>query len=480
MYKKILLSSAIAAAMGVSGTASAVNLDTNAELKSYAQEIDVTAAGLVLKSGTGGVLEAKTELGFSISQGQSKYVRIDISNAEFEAAPRASDLTLTDLVSETDYTVGVSQVDTDFVIYEIQAAVEVDFDQEIVFEPANGVTTENYNGGQLRYRLFDSGPAAIKEDTALQYKDITSTWFDFAPGVVAECNVGTPDRIDVVDPERWLNNNISTEIVAGVVFDVDTAVHLADGTAVAATDYFNGNDVVVTVDGSLEAFADDGNGAPNIAIGGTAASSVAAEFDSATFTGLADDAVVDDLTVTNDGTTEMVPTSFTVSVPEASGDVFSVGNVSASCGSILYSGSTDRLDFALTPDGAFKQYARITNPSGTPGAVTVTVINDAGQTVTFGIDQLDGIPAVLEARGSTRLIDINELYSAAQLENSNFGLTEGRGLTNRNKLRVEVRGEFGDDAVDANTATLTDRRADGIYIQGVTVSRDNNSFFQTK
>jgi hypothetical protein len=44
-----------------------------------------------------------------------------------------------------------------------------------------------------------------------------------------------------------------------------------------------------------------------------------------------------------------------------------------------------------------------------------------------------------------------------------------------------VRGEFGNDAVDGSGAvSSTDRRSDGIIIQGLTVSLDGNSFFMIK
>ena len=174
-----------------------------------------------------------------------------------------------------------------------------------------------------------------------------------------------------------------------------------------------------------------------------------------------------------------------------------MGTVSTACGNLQFSGSTDRLDFALTPNGAFQQLARITNPSTTAGDVTVTVINDDGEQVSFDLGDIAGVDSnTLDARASTKLININDIYAAAQAADPAFALA-ATGPDSKNKLRIVVRGEFGGDAVEGYSAAedsaatpavsssftgerLVDRREDGIYIQGLTVARDNNAFFQTK
>lgn len=201
--------------------------------------------------------------------------------------------------------------------------------------------------------------------------------------------------------------------------------------------------------------------------------------------------------VTANGTDEIVPDNYTFSITQAAGANFTVATQERNCGATEYSGSTDRLDFALTPNGAFQQFARITNPSSTAGDVTVTVINDDGVQVSFDLGAIDGVASSnLDARASTKLININDIYAAAQAADPAFALA-ATGPDSKNKLRVIVRGEFGGDAVEGYSEyesdnagvinrgsftgeRLVDRREDGIYIQGLTVSRDNNAFFQTK
>jgi hypothetical protein len=172
----------------------------------------------------------------------------------------------------------------------------------------------------------------------------------------------------------------------------------------------------------------------------------------------------------------MVPSNYQFSIDGSAG-TFNIGTIDVPCNALQFSGSTDRLDFALTPNGVFRQFVRVTNPSNVGGEVTVTVTNDAGTSVTFDLSAINGVAAnTLAAGASTALININDIFAAAQATNAAFALAN----STQNKLRVEVRGEFGDDALDNNNNAVVDRRADGIYIQAVTLSQDNNAFFQTK
>lgn len=106
MYKKILLSSAIAAAMGTAGVAqAAVDLDKpNGENPLvFAEEASIPAAGVVLDvtgaGATGGDSAVATaavvaDFGFTIGDGTSKYVRLTFQEA------LASALTVTDFDSD--------------------------------------------------------------------------------------------------------------------------------------------------------------------------------------------------------------------------------------------------------------------------------------------------------------------------------------------------------------------------------------------
>jgi len=185
--------------------------------------------------------------------------------------------------------------------------------------------------------------------------------------------------------------------------------------------------------------------------------------------------------VTANTVDEMVPSTYDVTIVPGAPTTYDVGTLNlGTCGSLQYSGSTDRMDFALTPNGQYSNYIRVTNPSNTSGNVVMTVWNDAGDDVSFDLSAIAGIDSnVLKANASTPLVTINDIYAACRATDATFDATTS-------KLRIQVRGEFGDDAVEGfNDATVgqtmgNTRLADGVVIQGLTQSVDGNSFFMIK
>ena len=127
------------------------------------------------------------------------------------------------------------------------------------------------------------------------------------------------------------------------------------------------------------------------------------------------------------------------------------------------------LDFLLTPDGVFRNYVRLTNTSNVLGSnLTVTLINDAGDQVTFDLSDA-GVSSDLAPRASTPLINIKVLYEAAQAVDRGMDAdgdpvpmftVEGDGMGD--KLRAKFEGSVLEDSLEA---------------QALSVSTDNTSFF---
>ena len=135
-------------------------------------------------------------------------------------------------------------------------------------------------------------------------------------------------------------------------------------------------------------------------------------------------------------------------------------------GSVLKKNSdVAEVHFLLTPDGHFRNYVRLSNTSTVPVSnLRVTLINDEGNSQTFNLDEIDGISADLAAQASTKLININAMYAAAQAEELGedeemFTVTGGEF---GNKLRARVDGSFPEGSID---------------IQVLSISRDNQVFF---
>lgn len=501
--KKILLSSAIAAALGTAGIANAaVDLDAaTANPLVFAQELtvppalalnvtaagsaggglantSVTQGGYAAVPGAGaGAVQAK--FGFTIGQGTSKYVRITLDQ------PLASALDPNDFgaISGSAATISVSQggaAGQNFVVVEVSAptgGTDILQDDRFVFAPAYGkIVALNKNTQSISYALYETAVDAVNQTNSLVEK--SGEWIKFGPGYALGCT-NLDAQIDVTERTRFIPNaatgttataaTAATLTLAGGVAGGTPLAFKADGTTALLADYFGANPSVV-VSGSTAGLASGSlNGAA------LTPATAGGRFNAIT---PAVGTLAGPLVLTANTTTDMVTSSYSVAVSAVGATTgYDVGTLTVDCGEVRYSGSEDRLDFALTPGGVFKQHARITNPSNDAGAVTVTVINDDGEEVTFDLGDIAGIDStVLGAKASTKLIDINDIYAAAQAKDPSFAIAEGAS----NKLRVVVRGEFGDNAVDDNGANLVDRRKDGIYIQGLTVSRDNNAFFQTK
>ena len=121
--------------------------------------------------------------------------------------------------------------------------------------------------------------------------------------------------------------------------------------------------------------------------------------------------------------------------------------------------------FLLTPDGVFTNYVRLSNVSSVPvDNLEVTLYNDAGDSQKFDLSDIEGISNELAPNASTKLININELYAAAQAaelegDEEMFTVTgEGMG----DKMRARVDGSFEEGS---------------IVIQALSVSTDNSTFF---
>ena len=119
----------------------------------------------------------------------------------------------------------------------------------------------------------------------------------------------------------------------------------------------------------------------------------------------------------------------------------------------------------LTPNGVFSNYVRLSNTSSVPvDNLRVTLYNDAGDSQSFDLSDVEGLSNELDPYASTPLININVLFAAAQaveLEDDEEMFTVTGGQFG-NKLRARVDGSFQQGAVD---------------IQALSVSTDRTTFF---
>jgi|GEM_PF-4137596 len=154
-------------ALGTSSQALAVNLDDGSDLKNYAEELDASD-GLALESGSGNVLEATVVLGFSLTQGDSKYIRLDLSNVAFDGPVQSSDFS--ESTGDADFIVAQQDPDEQWVVVEINAA---------------------------------TASEALNPETSDHLNEAENEWFGFDTGFTVLCETGSFPEIDVLDPEHW-------------------------------------------------------------------------------------------------------------------------------------------------------------------------------------------------------------------------------------------------------------------------------------
>ena len=141
-----------------------------------------------------------------------------------------------------------------------------------------------------------------------------------------------------------------------------------------------------------------------------------------------------------------------------------IDEVSFTGSKIEKNSETEMLDFLLTPNGTFRNMVRLTNTSNVDGSdLMVTLINDAGDEVTFSLGDVEGISADLGPRASTPLININDLYAAAQdVDRGDDGMFTVHGEGMGNKLRARFEGNV---------------LAGSLKAQALSVSTDSTTFF---
>ena len=115
---------------------------------------------------------------------------------------------------------------------------------------------------------------------------------------------------------------------------------------------------------------------------------------------------------------------------------------------VAKNGSSASANLLLNPTGAYDNFIRVSNTGTVAGAVTVTMYNDSGDSVSFALQDTD-----LAGNSSTDLISVATLYASAQAADATFDVGTG-------KLRANFSGAFS-----------------GINVQNISTSTDGTTFF---
>lgn len=476
-YKKLAVLAAAGVLVGAAPVYASIDMTSSAvDAETFASEIKIGGSGTALAN-PGNIMDANAKLGFGVSTSETRYVRVDLnSSATFVSDPTT--LSVTDGVNTVTGVLASGGAGESFAIFSItdtSNAYASTASVNIVLDTDGITVMSNSTDVTMSYGLYETAGNAVNQTSALASDSekvvIWGAALDITKGTV------TPDDIDVTTSSTAFDaggtdSDTATTEIGAVKIDVDGTTLWTDGTTAALSDIVTAASKLV-VSGDFTACQDLTGGAPdgtytaaNVYIdnnGGCDNADVAADDLSgtaATFTiGTSALSTAQTICITTNGVSEISEGSYTgtydltASATSSAADQ-SIGTLST----LAKNGSSARLTFALTPNGAYKNYMRITNPSTVSGAVYITVTNDSGDSVDIELGDISGQTSTLATGASTSLIDINAVYDAAVAADATFDATGS-------KLRIDIDAEFG----ATNTTT-------GVVVNAVTVSKDGNSF----
>jgi len=474
MNKK-LLSLAVAAGLA-SSSAMAVDLNAGTGSNSYASESTISSAGTNLTAAAAN--NVTVNAGFSISDSTERYMRFDITGATLGSTGLA--LAVDDSSGAGNalevQSAGGALGDT-YVIYEVTAsgAQTVGTTNDAVLTMPNLTVTANGAIG-VTYALFSNAIDAVNNTTANALVTNSGT----VAGVAAGTSVGnvtgatTPAKIDVTEGAAKFvagggftttTNSVGTISLADTAgtqaqtdgaTDTTHAVATASGSLVVTGDFTATQDLTSLVpDGTYTlataVFLDQtgadctNNDDPADALTDTTATWT-------TFGAAAGDSVV---CIKVNGVGTIAAESYSAVYTPVANTGYTLAATSLNLATLAKNGSTTVLNLALSPTGAYPSFIRVNNTSNIAGDVTITLINDDGDSSAFNLGDVSGqTSSALAGQASTGLLSIADLMAAAQAADATFDLG-----ANSNKLRASISGEFS-----------------SIAAQSITTSIDGNSF----
>ncbi|WP_457393347.1 hypothetical protein [Roseateles sp. P5_E1] len=169
MKKFVFKATALAIGALVGGGAFAsVNLDTAVTTGTFAKELNYSsvAPGVAIAAGQ----TITTKLGFGVSGGQDRYIRVDLGGAKFAAAAAGGNVVNGTLAFANSIVVQGGAIGDGYVIYQVTAAGagHAQSDALTITLPSLNVTNSNAANVVATYSLYETAVAAVA--------NATSTW----------------------------------------------------------------------------------------------------------------------------------------------------------------------------------------------------------------------------------------------------------------------------------------------------------------
>lgn len=433
MKKLSLKAVAVAAGLLVSGSVFAavttvVDFDaTSPTVNKFAKELAYNDAAPLAAAAPANGLNFTTKIGFGVSNGQTRYIRIDYGNATLDAAHAA--VVGTDMdIGGTVAVVQGGQIGDSYVIYQVTATADLAATAPVnVLVPALRITSTG-SAVTATYALHETAVSAVAgaTGTGLLYSK-TANVATFATGLAFSLATNSTTASVEASFKQFTAATAVTGTsnkgakIGTITYGAAAGVKKNDGTAVALTDLVaNGTELVVTGDFTAAAGANTAAKLTNVFLAGginCAAGTGATEFvgsqAGASFTIDTGSIGGVDLCYLVNGTSSIPAESYTAAVNVTPATGTSTANLSAAAlGSIVRDGTELQAPWFSTAGGYISRFV-LTSTHTSDAAYTASVLTEDGNTCATGAGATGTIMA-----GKQLVVAASDICSSFSTANS--------------------------------------------------------------
>ena len=259
MLNKKIVAAAVAAAF-TQGAAATVDIDgTGTQKITYASELVNAGSSTLDVTNASNLLDVVAEVGFTIGDGTSKYVRIDLTDATFGSAASLTS-------SNSDALISLSQGGADgnsFAIFEVAASRGVDvLPSDTVTLAAGSYDVSASVTSQVCYALYETAVAAANQTAGQTLKNKCSDFTELASVLTGAFAVANADNAATVNSGFTNFSASSLGATSATVGYLDTELLIS-----STTNAFNSNGTAVTAE-DIIAVTDGTNNVQDLTING--------------------------------------------------------------------------------------------------------------------------------------------------------------------------------------------------------------------
>lgn len=375
MLNKKILAVAIATAVSTNAFAAIDISDDAAVAVVFASEFVTPAETLVVINGSGGGasdLDITSNFGFSIADGTSKYIRLELANATFETPVNAGSFSSNNGSAGFAISQGGAAGDTTVVVEVAANGGNIQQTDTFILDAADFEISQA-SASSVAYSLHDDAPDAVANESALS----TQTGPIAVVTTVTSGNFTVPSDATATVTSSFKNfDTDALSLTLGLIGEIDTSLFITGtgffdtGVAVAASDFITpGQDVTFTGDMTFGTFG----------ISASAACTSITDLTNQDADGADPIAVIDVntplfLCVTLDGSSD-------VALKGSYDATLDTDALTDTIGQISFDTTSIEVPYLTTFDG-YNQRLYITNTGATDAAYSITFTSEIETTVT--------------------------------------------------------------------------------------------------